>query len=63
MIPVVKCQFELIFCFLTYRKCYFFQLDKATSEIAMFEVLDGILNLFWSSVLGQNPIWLKPKKR
>jgi len=34
MIQVVKCNFQVIFCFLTNRKCDFFQVDKATIQVA-----------------------------
>ena len=34
MIQVVKCHFEVIFCFLTNRKCDFFQVEKATIQVA-----------------------------
>ena len=34
MIYVVKCHFEVIFCFLTNRKCDFFQVDKAAIQVA-----------------------------
>jgi len=34
MIHVVECHFEVIFCFLTNRKCNFLQVDKATIQVA-----------------------------
>jgi len=58
MFEGVACHFELIFGLLTNTKC-----DLVELEIEMFEVFDGTLNLFWTSVLAQNPIWMKPKKR
>ena len=33
MIQVVECQFKVIFCLLTNRKCEFFQVDKATIQV------------------------------
>jgi len=33
MIQVIEWEFELIFCFLTSRKRYFFQFDKATIQM------------------------------
>ena len=32
MIQVIEWKFEVIFCFLTNRKCEFFQVDKATIQ-------------------------------
>ena len=32
MIQVVECQFEVIFCLLTNRKCDFFQVEKAINQ-------------------------------
>jgi len=32
MIQVVECHFEVIFCYLTNRKCDFFQVGKATIQ-------------------------------
>jgi len=34
MIQVFICHFEVIFCFLTNRNCKFFQVDKATIQVA-----------------------------
>jgi len=34
MIQVVKCHFEEISCFLPKRNCDFFQVDKATIQVA-----------------------------
>ena len=33
MIPVVEYHFDIIFCFLTNRKCNFFQVDKSTMQV------------------------------
>jgi len=33
MIHLVEWHFEVIFCFLTNRKCDFFQVDKATIQV------------------------------
>ena len=33
MIQVVECYFKIIFCFLTNRKCDFFQVDRATIQL------------------------------
>jgi len=34
MIQVVECQFKVIFCLLTNRKCDFFQIEKAIIQEA-----------------------------
>ena len=38
MIRVVKCHFEVIFCFLTNRNCHIFQVDKAIIQVAEWHV-------------------------
>jgi len=38
MIQVVECHFEVIFCFLTNRKCDFFQVDKATIQVVEWQL-------------------------
>ena len=45
MIQVVECHFEVVFCFLTNRNCYFFEVDKATIEVVEWhlEVIVSIL--------------------